>query len=33
MAEPAGELTGLVGVAADIREAFGEVGVGLVVAA
>ncbi|CAN5158060.1 hypothetical protein BH24ACT10_BH24ACT10_10720 [soil metagenome] len=33
MAEPAGELNGLVGVAAEVMEALGEVGVGLLVAA
>lgn len=33
MVEDNGELTGLVGVAADVMDAFGEVGVGLLVAA
>lgn len=33
MAEPDGELTGLVGVAADVIDALGEVGVGLLVLA
>ncbi len=33
MAEGGGELTGLVGVAADVMEALGEIGVGLLVAA